>query len=57
MTKSKTTTITKALYDYVLAHNPPLDTVQRELVQTTLDRFPDVARMQSAQEQAHCWPS
>ncbi|WP_053802626.1 O-methyltransferase [Streptomyces rimosus] len=51
MTKSKTTTITEALYDYVLAHNPPLDTVQRELVRTTLERFPDAARMQSAQEQ------
>ncbi len=51
MTKSKTMTITEALYDYVLAHNPPLDTVQQELVRTTLERFPDAARMQSAQEQ------
>ncbi|WP_030682298.1 O-methyltransferase [Streptomyces rimosus] len=51
MTKRKTTTITEALYDYVLAHNPPLDSVQQELVQTTRERFPDAARLQSAQEQ------
>ncbi|OKI04910.1 SAM-dependent methyltransferase [Streptomyces sp. CB02923] len=51
MTKSKTTAITEELYAYVLAHNPPLDAVQRELVETTRQRFPDAARMQSAQEQ------
>ncbi|MEV5592265.1 class I SAM-dependent methyltransferase [Streptomyces sp. NPDC052496] len=52
MTKNKTTTITEELYDYVLAHNPPLDAVQRELVETTHQRLPDQAQMQSAQEQA-----
>ncbi|MFD7664795.1 O-methyltransferase [Streptomyces sp. NPDC059788] len=51
MTESKTTAITEELYDYVLAHNPPLDAVQRELVETTYRRFPESARMQSAQEQ------
>ncbi|MFI2235090.1 O-methyltransferase [Streptomyces chrestomyceticus] len=51
MTKSKSTAITEELYDYVLAHNPPLDAVQRNLVETTYQRFPDEAQMQSAQEQ------
>ncbi len=51
MTKSKSTAITEELYDYVLAHNPPLDAVQRQLVETTHQRFPDQAQMQSAQEQ------
>lgn len=51
MTKSKSTAITEELYDYVLAHNPPLDAVQRKLVETTYQRFPDEAQMQSAQEQ------
>ncbi|MEU9113059.1 O-methyltransferase [Streptomyces sp. NPDC048483] len=51
MTKSKSTPITPELYDYVLAHNPPLDSVQRGLVQMTRQRFPDVAGIQSAQEQ------
>ncbi|MFG2137573.1 O-methyltransferase [Streptomyces sp. NPDC048650] len=51
MTESKSTPITPELYDYVLDHNPPLDSVQRDLVETTHRRFPDVAGMQSAQEQ------
>ncbi|MFJ9414313.1 MULTISPECIES: O-methyltransferase [unclassified Streptomyces] len=51
MTKSKSTPITPELYDYVLANNPPLDPVQRSLVETTRRRFPDVAGIQSAQEQ------
>ncbi|MFF3270726.1 O-methyltransferase [Streptomyces chrestomyceticus] len=51
MTKSKSTAITEELYDYVLAHNPPLDAVQRKLVETTYQHFPDEAQMQSAQEQ------
>ncbi|MFI9046291.1 O-methyltransferase [Streptomyces sp. NPDC053427] len=51
MTKTKSTPITPELYDYVLAHNPPLDSVQRGLVETTQQKFPDVAGIQSAQEQ------
>ncbi|WP_103535908.1 O-methyltransferase [Streptomyces sp. SM11] len=52
MTKGNDTTITDELYAYMLAHNPPLDPVQRELVDTTYARFPDHAGMQSAEEQA-----
>ncbi|ARF55155.1 O-methyltransferase [Streptomyces gilvosporeus] len=51
MTKPKTTPITPELYDYVLAHNPPLDAVQRDLVEQTHRLFPDAAVMQSAHEQ------
>ncbi|WP_406708171.1 O-methyltransferase [Streptomyces halobius] len=39
------------MYDYVLAHNPPLDSVQRGLVETTHRQFPESAIMQSAAEQ------
>ncbi|MFD7505127.1 O-methyltransferase [Streptomyces sp. NPDC059850] len=35
----------------MLAHNPPLDPVQRELVDVTHARLPEVAGMQSAEEQ------
>ncbi|MFF3210886.1 O-methyltransferase [Streptomyces sp. NPDC002886] len=51
MTKGNSTKITDELYQYVLAHNPPLDEVQRGLVETTYRVFPDSAGMQSAQEQ------
>ncbi|MFI8104685.1 O-methyltransferase [Streptomyces sp. NPDC101118] len=51
MTKGNTTKITEELYAYVLDHNPPLDAVQRGLVETTYERFPGVAGMQSAEEQ------
>ncbi|MFE2165659.1 O-methyltransferase [Streptomyces sp. NPDC059447] len=51
MTKGNTTKITDELYRYVLDHNPPLDAVQRGLVATTYAKFPDVAGMQSAEEQ------
>ncbi|NBM20162.1 O-methyltransferase [Streptomyces sp. GC420] len=51
MTKGNTTEITDELYAYALAHNPPLDAVQRELIETTYERFPDAADMQSAEEQ------
>ncbi|MFD3809105.1 O-methyltransferase [Streptomyces sp. NPDC058611] len=51
MTKGNSTKITDGLYQYMLAHNPPLDAVQRGLVATTYEKFPDVAGMQSAQEQ------
>ncbi|MEV0372045.1 O-methyltransferase [Streptomyces sp. NPDC050636] len=51
MTESKSTPITAEMYDYVLAHNPPLDSAQRGLVETTHRQFPDEAVMQSAEEQ------
>ncbi|MEW2415255.1 class I SAM-dependent methyltransferase [Streptomyces sp. NPDC046866] len=51
MTKGNTTKITDELYRYVLDHNPPLDPVQQGLVETTYAKFPDVAGMQSAEEQ------
>ncbi|MFF1557158.1 O-methyltransferase [Streptomyces sp. NPDC058279] len=51
MTKGNSTKITDELYRYVLDHNPPLDAVQRGLVTLTYEKFPDVAGMQSAQEQ------
>lgn len=41
MTKGNETKITDELYAYMLAHNPPLDAVQRELVETTYARLPD----------------
>ncbi|MGW7460365.1 O-methyltransferase [Streptomyces sp. NPDC054797] len=51
MTKGNSTKITDELYQYMLDHNPPLDKIQQELVETTYATFPDVAGMQSAQEQ------
>ncbi|MGC5342683.1 O-methyltransferase [Streptomyces sp. DT24] len=51
MTRGNETKITDELYAYALAHNPPLDAVQRELVETTYAWFPDHAGMQSAEEQ------
>jgi caffeoyl-CoA O-methyltransferase len=51
VTESKSTPITAELYDYVVAHNPPLDEAQRGLVEITHERFPESAGMQSAQEQ------
>ncbi|MCJ0867849.1 O-methyltransferase [Streptomyces sp. AP-93] len=51
MTKGNSTKITDELYQYMLAHNPPLDEVQRGLVATTYEVFPDSAGMQSAEEQ------
>ncbi|MGW6710566.1 O-methyltransferase [Streptomyces sp. NPDC054956] len=51
MTKGNSTKITDELYRYMLAHNPPLDEVQRGLVATTYEVFPDAAGMQSAEEQ------
>ncbi|TVL90027.1 O-methyltransferase [Streptomyces sp. SAJ15] len=51
MTESKWVPITDELYRYVLAHNPPLDPVQRELVDATRARLPEVAVKLSAEEQ------
>ncbi|MEU6862910.1 O-methyltransferase [Streptomyces sp. NPDC046876] len=51
MTKGNSTKITDELYRYMLDHNPPLDAVQQGLVETTYAKFPDVAGMQSAEEQ------
>ncbi|MBX7470654.1 class I SAM-dependent methyltransferase [Streptomyces sp. MAG02] len=52
MTKGNSTKITDELYAYMLAHNPPLDAIQRDLVETTYARLPEQAGMQSAEEQA-----
>jgi caffeoyl-CoA O-methyltransferase len=49
--RDKSPAPTAELYRYVLDHNPPLDAVQRELVEVTRARFPASAGMQSAQEQ------
>ncbi|OEJ27054.1 SAM-dependent methyltransferase [Streptomyces agglomeratus] len=51
MSKGNSTPLTDELYAYMLAHNPRLDTVQRELVETTYRQFPEHAGMQSAEEQ------
>jgi caffeoyl-CoA O-methyltransferase len=51
MAEHKGAPITPEMYAYVLAHNPPLDPVQRELVETTHARLPDVAGLQIAEEQ------
>ncbi|MER5730096.1 O-methyltransferase [Streptomyces sp. NPDC002138] len=51
MSKGNSTKITAELYAYMLAHNPPLDEIQRGLVTTTAEKFPDDAGMQSAEEQ------
>ena len=50
MARGNETKITDELYAYMLAHNPPLDGVQQELVETTYARLPEHAGMQSAQE-------
>ncbi|CAL9429122.1 tRNA 5-hydroxyuridine methyltransferase [Streptomyces sp. enrichment culture] len=51
MTKGNSTKITDELYRYMLDHNPPLDPVAAKLVERTYAEFPDVAGMQSAEEQ------
>ncbi|WP_433856140.1 O-methyltransferase [Streptomyces kronopolitis] len=51
MAESKSTQITAETYDYVLAHNPPLNDAQRDIVDLTHRVFPEAAGMQSAQEQ------
>ncbi len=52
MAENKSTPVTAELYEYVLRHNPPLDPVQRELVEVTHRTLPEQAGMQSAEEQA-----
>ncbi|MGP3925469.1 O-methyltransferase [Streptomyces sp. 8N616] len=49
---TKNTPVTPELYEYVLAHNPPLDAVQQALITTTREQLPDAAGMQVAEEQA-----
>lgn len=51
MAESKSAPITAEMYDYILAHNPPLDAVQRDIVEITRQQFPEAAGMQSAEEQ------
>lgn len=52
MPEPKNPPLTPELYAYVLANNPPLDPVQRELVDVTHTRLADQAGMQTAPEQA-----
>ncbi|MYT28378.1 O-methyltransferase [Streptomyces sp. MspMP-M5] len=52
MAESKSAPLTPELYDYVLAHQPPLDRVLQDLVDVTRERFPEAAGMLSAPEQA-----
>jgi caffeoyl-CoA O-methyltransferase len=49
--ETKNPQLTPELYAYVLEHNPPLDPVQRGLVETTHRRLAGVAGMQTAEEQ------
>lgn len=51
MYETKNPQLTPELYAYVLAHNPPLDPVQRELVDLTHSRLADVSGLQTAEEQ------
>src|ERR1041384_8775403 len=46
----KFTRMTPALYEYLVAHNPPLDAAQRELVAET-EALGPISRMQIAVEQ------
>jgi caffeoyl-CoA O-methyltransferase len=43
--------LTPELHEYVLACNPPLDPVQRELIEVTRTHLPDESAMQVAPEQ------
>jgi caffeoyl-CoA O-methyltransferase len=52
MYETKNPPLTPELYAYVLAHNPPLDPVQRELIDLTHTRLAGHAGLQTAQEQA-----
>ncbi|WP_438488176.1 O-methyltransferase [Streptomyces sp. S186] len=52
MAEPKSAPLTPELYDYVLAHQPPLDPVLQDLVDVTRERFPEAAGMLSAPEQA-----
>lgn len=51
MYETKNPQLTPDLYAYVLEHNPPLDAVQRDLVDTTHRKLADVAGLQTAEEQ------
>ncbi|MFJ6119771.1 O-methyltransferase [Streptomyces sp. NPDC092129] len=51
MAKGNGTPLTDELYAYMLGHNPPLDPVQRMLVEVTHTRLPLVAGKQVAEEQ------
>jgi caffeoyl-CoA O-methyltransferase len=49
--ETKNPQLTSELYAYVLDHNPPLDPVQQELIETTHRRLAASAGMQTAEEQ------
>ncbi|MBM9510619.1 O-methyltransferase [Actinacidiphila acididurans] len=52
MYETKNPQLTPELYAYVLEHNPPLDPVRRELVDTTHRALAEVAGLQTAEEQS-----
>jgi caffeoyl-CoA O-methyltransferase len=49
--ETKNPRLTPELYAYVLRHNPPLDPVQRALVDTTHQKLADVSGLLTAEEQ------
>ncbi|MFC5720066.1 O-methyltransferase [Streptomyces gamaensis] len=51
MANMKATPLTPELYEYVLAHNPPLDPVQQALIETTRTALGPTAHLQVAPEQ------
>ncbi|MFI6942976.1 O-methyltransferase [Streptomyces sp. NPDC050418] len=51
MASGRRTPLTDELHAYMLEHNPAPDPVQRELIEVTRARFPDVAGKQVAWEQ------
>ncbi|MFC7308557.1 O-methyltransferase [Streptomyces monticola] len=51
MAKGNSTPLTDELYSYMIGHNPPLDPVQRMLVEITHTRLPLYAGKQVAEEQ------
>ncbi|WP_329179311.1 O-methyltransferase [Streptomyces sp. NBC_01477] len=51
MYETKNPQLTPELYGYVLDHNPPLDPIERELIEVTHRSLADVSGMQTAEEQ------
>ncbi|MGK4580134.1 O-methyltransferase [Kitasatospora sp. HPMI-4] len=51
MIETKNPPLTPELYAYVLSQNPPLDPVQRELIEITHSRYAADAGLQTAREQ------
>ncbi|MGH3263459.1 MAG: O-methyltransferase [Trebonia sp.] len=51
MPKAKNPQLTPELYAYLLDHNPPLDQVQRDLIDLTRRQYPDDFVLQATEEQ------